>query len=173
MSGQRDQAARLVHRGKRSGSHPLCTENRKAPPRIPPFCRRRFLTGACDEELGVKDVTWINANGSEMEDQDWGKTDMQCFGMLMDGRSQSTGIRQRGQDATMLLVMNAHSDVVGFTLPGCTDGNGWRLLVDTNIPDEEAGSFAIGDQYGVTARSLLYLSCRPRPGDKRLKPLRT
>jgi hypothetical protein len=36
----------------------------------------------------------------------------------------------------MLLVMNAHSDVVGFTLPKCTDGKGWRLLVDTNIPDE-------------------------------------
>jgi isoamylase len=47
---------------------------------------------------------------------------MQRFGMLLDGRSQATGIRQRSQDATMLLVMNAYSNVVGFTLPECTDG---------------------------------------------------
>jgi isoamylase len=90
-----------------------------------PILRRsRFLTGAYNEDLGVKDVTWINANGGEMQDQDWDETNMQCFGMLMDGRSQSSGIRQRGQDATMLLVMNAHSDVVGFKLPECTAKGG-------------------------------------------------
>ena len=108
-----------------------------------------------------------------MEDQDWAETNVQCFGMTMDGRPQSTGIRQRGQDTTMLLVMNAHSDVVGFTLPERADGKGWRLLLDTNIPDEEAGSFAVGDQYGVTAGRRSFLSCRPRLADKRLKPLCT
>jgi len=77
---------------------------------------------------------------------------MQCFGMLIDGHSQSTGIRQRGQDATILLVRNAHSEVVDFAMAECGDGKGWRLLIDINIPDEEAGSFAIGDEYGVTSR---------------------
>jgi isoamylase len=56
--------------------------------------------------------------------------------------------------------MNAHSDVVGFTLPECADGKGCDLLIDTNIPDEDGGSFAIGDQYGVTARSLLLFELR-------------
>ena len=60
----------------------------------------------------------------------------------------------------MLLVMNAHSDVVGFTLPECPDGKGWDLLIDTNIPDEDGGNFVIGDQYGVTARSLLLFELR-------------
>jgi glycogen operon protein len=89
---------------------------------------------------------------------------MQCFGMLMDGRSQSMGIRQRGQEVTMLLVMNAHSDGVGFKLPECTDGKGWRLLIDTNIPEDEAGDFDIGDQYGVTARSLLLFELQTGAG---------
>jgi isoamylase len=60
----------------------------------------------------------------------------------------------------MLLVMNVHSDVVGFTLPECTDGKDWTLLIDTNIPDEEGGRFAIGDTYGVTARSLLLIELK-------------
>jgi isoamylase len=128
--------------------------------KYPILRRNRFLTGDYNEALGVKDVTWINANGAEMQDEDWGETNMQCFGMLLDGRSQATGIRQRGQDTTMLLVINGHSDVVDFTLPECTDGKEWVLLIDTNIPDEDGDSFAIGAHYGVTARSLLLFELR-------------
>ena len=81
-----------------------------------PILRRNlFLTGEYNEELGVKDVTWINANGKEMEDQNWGDTGMRCFGMLIDGRAQSTGVRQRGKEATLLIVINEHFDLVEFT----------------------------------------------------------
>jgi isoamylase len=130
--------------------------------KYPILRRNRFLIGDYNEELDVKDVTWINANGAEMQDEDWGETNMQCFGMLLDGRSQSTGI---GQDATMLLVMNAHSDVVGFTLPECADGKGWDLLIDTNISDTDGGNFAIGEKYGATARSLLLFELRTDSAD--------
>jgi isoamylase len=64
----------------------------------------------------------------------------------------------------MLLVMNAHSDVVGFKLSDCTDGKEWRLLIDTNIPDDETGNFGIGDHYGVTARSLLLFELQTGAG---------
>ena len=38
-----------------------------------PILRRgRFLTGNYNEELGVKDVTWINASGTEMNDRGMG-----------------------------------------------------------------------------------------------------
>jgi hypothetical protein len=53
---------------------------------------------------------------------------------------------------------------VSFTLPECTDGNGGCLLVDANIPDEEAGGFAIGEQYGVTARQLLLFELQIETG---------
>ena len=39
------------------------------------------------------------------------------FGMLTDGRSQTTGIRQRGKEATMLLILNSHPEPVEFTMP--------------------------------------------------------
>jgi isoamylase len=122
-----------------------------------PILRRNlFLTGQYNEELGVKDLTWINANGKEMEYAQWGDTNMRCFGMLLDGRAQTTGIRQRGKQATLLLVINDHHDLVEFTLPECPGGDTWSLLVDTNITDNsEKGSFKFGDPYGVTARSLL------------------
>jgi isoamylase len=118
--------------------------------------RNRFLTGAYDEELEVKDLTWINASGAEMRAEDWGDTNMRCFGMLMDGRARPTGVRQRGTEATMLLVLNAHHDLVEFTLPTYPGGNSWKAVLDTNIPDSESGAtMAGGDRYAVTGRSLL------------------
>jgi isoamylase len=94
--------------------------------------RNRFLTGIYDEDLGVKDLSWINANGSEMQDSDWQDGEMRCFGMLFDGRSRTTGIPQRGREATLLLVINGHHGRVGFSLPECEGGCGWTRLVDTS-----------------------------------------
>jgi isoamylase len=127
--------------------------------RYPILRRNLFLTGQYNEELGVKDLTWINANGSEMALEQWGDTNMRCFGMLLDGRAQTTGIRQRGKQATLLLVINDHHDLVEFTLPETPGGDTWSLLVDTNVTDNsEKGKFKTGDSYGVTARSLLLLA---------------
>ncbi|HTV53086.1 MAG TPA: glycogen debranching protein GlgX, partial [Steroidobacteraceae bacterium] len=122
--------------------------------------RNRFLTGEYVEELGVRDVTWINANGQQMQPENWNDAGTRCLGMLMDGRAQPTGIRQRGQDATLLLVLNAHHDVVKFTLPECAGGSCWGLRIDSNRPDAAAGRFRAGDSYDVTARSLLLFEHR-------------
>ena len=106
----------------------------------------------------MKDVTWINANGKEMEDTHWGDSDMRCFGMLLDGRAQTSGIRQRGHEATLLLIINVHHDLVNFVMPASTAGEEWTLLIDTNEPDKEGVKKKIGEEYGITARSLLLLA---------------
>jgi isoamylase len=122
----------------------------------PIFHRNRFLTGAFDEELQVKDVTWINASGAELRAEDWGDEGMRCFGMLLDGRARPTGVPQRGTEATMLLVLNAHHDLVEFTLPVPGGGGRWKLVLDTNVTEQIEGfEGAAGDHYGVTARSLV------------------
>ncbi|MBV9782397.1 MAG: glycogen debranching protein GlgX [Acidisphaera sp.] len=122
-----------------------------------PILRRgRFLKGEFNEELGVKDVTWINANGEEMRQEDWEDGNMRCFGMLLDGRAQATGIRRSSGDATMLLVLNAHYDVVHFKLPQVAGAQHWVSLFDTNVPDlGEGETFDIGETYEVTGRSML------------------
>jgi glycogen operon protein len=124
--------------------------------KYPILRRNRFLTGAYDEELEIKDLTWISASGNEMRTEDWEDRNMRCFGMLIDGRARATGVAQRGAEATMLLVLNAHHDLVRFTLPAQAGGSEWRLLIDTNMPEKnDEQGFKSGDAYGVTARSLL------------------
>ena len=93
---------------------------------FPMLRRGRFLIGAYNEELDVKDVTWLTPAGEEMTTEHWDDGNARCFGMLLDGRAQETGIRRRGSDATLLLVVNAHFDVVNFTLPEVAEAAiGW------------------------------------------------
>jgi len=123
---------------------------------IPTLRRTRFLTGQFDDMVGVRDLDWINANGSEMQDSHWQNDNTRCLGMMVDGRARRTGIAKRGEDPVILLVMNGYADVVEFTLPGSDAGSFWTLVVDTNIevvPPE--GQFKAGDVYQVTGRSLL------------------
>jgi glycogen operon protein len=122
-----------------------------------PILRRgRFFTGDYNEALGLKDVTWVNAGGSEMGPHDWHDGGMRCFGMLMDGRAQATGIRRPASDATLLLLFNAHHEVVAFTLPECAGGRHWAMVFDTGAPDlAHGGEYGIGDIYPMTARSTV------------------
>jgi glycogen operon protein len=122
-----------------------------------PILRRvRWLTGAWDEELEVRDVTWIDASGAPMDDEKWGDGNIRCFGMLLDGRAPETGIRRRGELTTLLIVFNSWEDVVKFELPDANGASGWTLCLDTNLEGKPGdGRFDVGSAYEVTGRSLL------------------
>ena len=91
-----------------------------------------------------------------MDQGQWEDAKARCFGMLLDGRAQPTGIKRRGDDATLLLVTNAHHDVVEFTLPEVPEGKRWFRLIDSNVTGgAETPAFEFGHRYQVTGRSLL------------------
>ncbi len=122
----------------------------------PQLRRSRFLTGAYNEIVGAKDLAWLNANGSELTDEDWQDGNMRCFGMLIDGRVSTSLLEARGQDATLLLVFNAYHDLVEFTLPALVEQASWTRLVDTNLEnDGERATFEGASAYGVTGRSFV------------------
>ncbi len=132
---------------------------------LPILRRGRFLTGRYDEELGVKDVTWLNPAGTEMTQENWDQGNARSIAVLLDGRAQASGLHVQGAEATLLLLVNAYHDVVGFTLPETVGGTQWIRLIDTNLPeDQEAASFRAGDRYDVTGRSLLVMVLRPEEG---------
>ncbi|MGV7032618.1 glycogen debranching protein GlgX [Methylobacterium symbioticum] len=135
---------------------------------LPILSRGRFLSGRYDEDLGVKDVTWLRPDGAEMEGENWGDGGARALAVLLDGRAQATGIHRRGGDATLLVLYNAYHDLVQFTLPETVGGDAWTRLLDTNLPDSQAVEhFRAGDSYDVTGRSMLMFVLKPEdtPGD--------
>jgi isoamylase len=125
--------------------------------------RGRFLKSDLNEALQVKEITWINASGLEMQLSDWNDHNMRCFGMLLDGRAQITGIKRAASDPTLLLVMNAYHEVVKFRIPEVAGGSRWRCFIDTNDPErEELPLFRTNDTYDVAGRSLLIFALDDR-----------
>jgi glycogen operon protein len=127
-----------------------------------PMLRRgRFLVGEYNEELGVKDVTWLSPDGSEMRDDQWHDENRACLGMLLDGRAQPTGIHRSGADVTLLLIFNAHPEPVNFVLPEVYQGKDWICLIDTNKPEQHGTAhYPFGHSFVVTDRSLLLFKLR-------------
>jgi isoamylase len=136
--------------------------------------RDRFLAGWHNPEVGVKDVTWLTPDATEMSDAQWRDPRAQCFGMMVDGRAQPTGIKRRGTDETLLIVMNAYHDALHFRLPEVAEGKSWLRLLDTNDPKVARAPFAFGSTYLVTGRSLLLfmLDRNTKPSGRRERPAR-
>ena len=123
---------------------------------LPLLRRNRFLSGARDDALELVDVRWLSPDGVDLTDEQWTDEAMRCFGMVLDGRAPVSGLRQPASDATLLLIVNAHHDVVVFTLPDIPGPDHWTCLIDTNQPERETlPTFKTGDGYEVTAHSLL------------------
>lgn len=118
--------------------------------------RNRFLVGDYNEELGIKDVTWLDPAGNEMSTEQWEDAHGRALAMVLDGRAQPSGIRKRGDDATLMVIVNAHHDVVNFTLPEVPDGEYWTCLIDTNCEEvDQTERLEPDQQYMVTGRSFL------------------
>jgi isoamylase len=133
----------------------------------PVLRQSRFVTGAGSERLEIRDCTWLTPANEEMAEAHWAEPAAKCLGLLLDGRAQTSGTGRRGSEATLLLITNAHHDVVVFTLPTVPRERDWLRLLDTNLPDqdedmEDALPFKFGHPYEVTGRSLLLFLLRPK-----------
>jgi len=137
--------------------------------RLPVLRRNRFLTGEYNEALDVTDVQWLSPAATPLTGEQWADESMRCFGMLIDGRAQATGIKRPASDATLLLVFNAHHDAVNFTLPDVPGPDVWTCLLDTNMPvREDLPVFSAGDVYQVTAHSLLLFALEAKGASARV-----
>jgi glycogen operon protein len=129
---------------------------------LPMLRRGRFLSGAYDEEIGVKDVTWLTPAGQEMNQENWEDPHARCLGVLLDGRAQETGIRRVGDDSTLLIIVNSHTEVVPFVLPSAVGGSRWIRLLDTHKPaNTELARAKFGARHEVPGRALLLFVLQP------------
>ena len=102
------------------------------------------------------DTIWLAPEGREMTVEDWRLPFARCFGMLMVGRRLAER-DERGapiMDDDLLLLLNAHHDVIAFQLPGA----GWTVLLDTARSDVQP----VSKTYPLEARSLSLLAKGPR-----------
>jgi glycogen operon protein len=126
----------------------------------PIFRRRDFFKGVPVGDQGRKDVAWLMPDGHEMTPEEWEKDFARCLGMWLNGE-QLPETDERGrplQDASFLVLFNAHHDLIEFKLPD-PEGGGWCGEIDTStdtgdVPPEQR---APQGTYPLQGRSLAVL----------------
>jgi isoamylase len=73
---------------------------------------------------------------------------------LIDGRAQVSGVRERGSNATLLLIFNSSHEPVQFVLPPPVDGNSWQLQLSSNDSSQVGQVFQAGVPREITDRSV-------------------
>ncbi|SEF98876.1 glycogen debranching protein GlgX [Billgrantia desiderata] len=132
--------------------------------RYPILRRGRFLSGEYNEEMGLREVTWLAPDGSEMDVQRWEDPAARSLGLLLDGRARPSGIRRAGDDRSLLILFNANPEPSSFCLPDVPRGNGWVCRLDTSrSAASDADLRAFGEEYAMLGRSLVMLELEQTP----------
>jgi isoamylase len=98
----------------------------------PTFRRRRWFSGLSIRGKGASDVAWFKPDGLQMSDEDWNDWFAKSFAMFLNGDGLAPDERgRRVKGASFLLLFNAHTDAVSFTLPGKPWGTRWQPALDT------------------------------------------
>ncbi|MDH3693862.1 MAG: glycogen debranching protein GlgX, partial [Gammaproteobacteria bacterium] len=91
--------------------------------------RDRFVHGRETSPVtGFADIEWINSNGVKMGDEDWQESGKHCLGMLL---SDSLDAPKDKDVDTVLVILNAGTESLKFSLPACPTGRAWRCILST------------------------------------------
>lgn len=158
-------------------------ELRKAHPslRRPKFFQERQIHGH-----DVHDVIWLDPDGTEMSDEQWNNAWVRTLGMRLAGGRLDV-VDEQGiplVDDALLLLLNAHDEVVSFVLPeapvivtsgeqvknpASTSGAGWEILVDTANPEQnEVVPIGVGGHYDLQGRTLALFRWKASTDEKSL-----
>jgi isoamylase len=133
----------------------------------PQFFRGRDIHGD-----GVKDINWLNADGSEMPEEVWKDGFSKIFGVMLCGDTAALSDYHYNpiHDDTLLIYFNAHSEDSQVMLPGKPHVR-WRQVINTA---DETGfietdtAFSAGSEQPLPAHSVvLYLQVEGSDADAR------
>ncbi|SEL94005.1 glycogen operon protein [Pseudoxanthomonas sp. GM95] len=130
--------------------------------RYPILTRGRFLNGQYNEDAGMKDLTWLNPGGDEMQPDHWGDPGARSIGLVLEGKAQVSGVREYANDATLLILINAYHEGVSFKLPDDADqALHWQLKLSTDLELDIDALPGGSTDFLAPPRSVTVFECKP------------
>jgi glycogen operon protein len=129
----------------------------------PVLRRRTYFQGRSIRGGEVKDVAWLTPDGDEMNDDAWNADFVRSLGMMLSG-DEIEEVDERGEHITgdtLLILLNAHSEAVPFTLPIIQGAPHWLKVFDSVESRFGDGAFAAGASYPLQGRSVAVLKAAP------------
>jgi len=100
----------------------------------PVFRRRRWFEGRRTHGADVDDIAWYSTDGTPMSGEDWNIGYARSLAVFLNGKSLPTPGPQgeRVVDDNFMLLFNAHTGPVTFTVPEDLTRFEWQVLLDTS-----------------------------------------
>ncbi len=113
----------------------------------------------------LKDVTWLTADGREMNETDWHDPNRQWLAVLLDRTRGAELLAERGAGAagdSFLVLFNASGADVEFLLPAPITSQVWEVVFDTSQEGASvpAAGYRKGHGYMLHRRSMALLADR-------------
>lgn len=123
----------------------------------PVLRRRKFFKGRALFGADVKDIAWLQPDGSEMTESAWKESRVRTLGVLLHGDAMDE-LDEHGErvlDDTFLILLNASHEPVRFKLPPTETP--WERLLDTAAGKEPASGQRQdgGSEFDLEARCLV------------------
>jgi glycogen operon protein len=135
----------------------------------PVFQRRRFFQNQPLKGEGATEITWLNAGGKEMSEQDWQAGFTRALAVRLTGGP--TDVNEYGEPIVgdhVLLLFNADCvNDISFKLPKGANGDPWQRVLDTGMPKGgiDQQDVAKDATYKLRAASMAVFCC-PVPTDE-------
>ncbi len=132
------------------------------------FRRRHFFHGQLIPGAQAKDIVWLTPEGREKGDGDWRFPHARCLSYRLSGEAGTSHLTPSGEpefDDSFLVILNAHDELIRYSLPQTSPAGPWVRVVDTGneCGVGDGSCFEAGSVYPVEPRSFVLLQCRSRP----------
>ncbi len=127
--------------------------------------RRRFFAGDAKHggrsELG--DILWFKPDASEMDEADWNSGFARSLMVFLNGDAipELDAFGRPITDDHFLLLFNAHTEPIRFTMPAAEFGQNWLVRLDTatgQVDPQNVRPWRARSTHRVDAHSMMVLS---------------
>jgi isoamylase len=140
----------------------------------PVLRRRRFFAGDARHggESPLGDIEWFQPEGAPMDDTNWNSGFARSLMVFLNGDAipEPDTMGQRISDDHFLLLFNAHSESMKFTLPPKAYGEVWQIRLNTadgSIDPASAKPIKARSKLTVPEHSMIVLSTNAVPEQAR------
>jgi isoamylase len=140
----------------------------------PVLRRRRFFAGDAKHggksELG--DILWFKPDASEMDEADWNSGFARSVMVFLNGDAipELDAVGRPITDDHFLLLFNAHTEPIRFTMPAAEFGQNWLVRLDTatgQVDPANVRPWRARSTHRVEAHSMIVLSTTVVPEAER------